>query len=576
MADMIQTTAPAAGLQADRAKRTITGQVVPWGTFARISDGRLIAFAPGSLTLSERAKLNIDHDPGRPVGVFVSATMTPDGLDATFKIPAGADGDQILAQAADGLRDGLSVGAEIIASSDTDDGGTWVTGAKGRHVAILSEPAFDTARVTAVAAQKGTTAMDLTASTPTEPAEPTEPEPEPEPAEIRLTAAGAATPRPAPAPAPALVRDPYPYAVPHILGGPSFVRDAMAAMETPGSEGAGRWRTAQAMHADPAYIRAGTAALVAPRAPLQAATGTSTGEPNLTPARWRPDRYVPLKALKAPLWSVVTKYPTPDFNTLMVPRTATETGLSGLPTDEVTPIAPGDITTGVDTVTIAEIEGAYQLSRRLLMGSNPQIDTIALDAMERAWLNDIEARAVAFFTLPAHSTAVAATYADGVTYVTALRSAMANMAVTPFTATDMIPAQKEYVAAATANSTTGAPILPFGPRFNTPGDSDAAFAALEIQGVPLWPGPSMTANHTLVLDQDNANSACAFVTPVMNFRLEWTTDTTTGGNVKVLKLVKYSGVGFWAQQPQGIRLLTNTTPIILEGDEEPAGNAHKK
>ena len=46
-----------------------------------------------------------------------------------------------------------------------------------------------------------------------------------------------------------------------------------------------------------------------------------------------------------------------------------------------------------------------------------------------------------------------------------------------------------------------------------------------------------------------------FATPVMNFRLEWTTDATTGGNVKVLKLVKYSGVGFWSQYIGGVVLI---------------------
>ena len=63
------------------------------------------------------------------------------------------------------------------------------------------------------------------------------------------------------------------------------------------------------------------------------------------------------------------------------------------------------------------------------------------------------------------------------------------------------------------------------------------------------PGPYMTATHTLILDQSN-NSAVIFATPVMDFRLEWTTDVATGGNVRVLKLVKYSGVGFWAQYPE--------------------------
>ena len=59
----------------------------------------------------------------------------------------------------------------------------------------------------------------------------------------------------------------------------------------------------------------------------------------------------------------------------------------------------------------------------------------------------------------------------------------------------------------------------------------------------------------------------------MNFRLEWTTDVATGGNVKVLKLVKYSGVGFWAQYPGGIVLMTNGTPLALEAGDQAALDA---
>jgi hypothetical protein len=570
----ITTAAAPANLAADSARRTITGLVVPWGSYARVSTGQNVAFARGSLALSNRSKLVLDHDPAQPVAVYVSATDTDAGLEATFRVPAGPRGDAILADASDGLRDGLSVSADVTASDDTD-GGIWVTAAKGRHVALLSEPAFDAARVSAVTATAPT-------PTPGEPMTVTDPAPPavvaapPDPPPAELTPAGVAA---AAAPiAPAVVRDPYPYAQPHELGGPSFVRDAYAAWENPGSIEAARWRTAQAMAAEPAYIAAGLIRLAAPPAGLAAAVGETTTEPALTPPRWLPGRFVPLLGAKAPLWSVVSKYGTPDFNSLEVPRTASEAGLSGLPTDEVTPIAPGSITTTNDTITINEVEGSYQFSRKLLMGSNPAIDRIALDAMERAWLADIEARAVAFFTLPANSTAWSSTYADGLGFIGALRGLFAAMAAgTLYTSTDAIPATKEYEAAASANDTTGRGLLPYGPRMNAPGTSDVAYSAAEVQGVPLWPGPYMPANKTMVLDQSR-NSAAAFVTPVMNFRFESTTTAgSTTENVKVLQLTKYSGVGFWAQYPGGIHVITNTTPLTLEAggvtrDEPGNGN----
>lgn len=570
------TTAPPARVRADSARRTITGLVVPWGTFAQVSTGQNVAFARGSLALSDRAKLVLDHDPAQPVAVYVTSTDTEVGLEATFRVPAGDRGDQILAEAAEGLRDGLSVAADVT-TADDQAGGMWVTAARGRHVALLSEPAFDAARVSLVTA----TAPTLTITQPpgVQTMTVTEPAPAPAPVEadapaVVVTAAGAAAGAAAPLiaanPAPARVQDPYPYAQPLELGGPSFVRDAWAAMEQPGSAEADRWRRAAAMADDPMAVRAGLARFgrtlgSLPDAGVMAAPATTGSDPALVPPRWMPERYVPLRGAKAPLYTALTKLGVPDFTTLEVPRTLTETGLAGTPADEVTPIAEGTITTGNDTVTINEVEGAYSFSRKLLMGSNPQIDRIALDAMDRAWLAEVEKEAVAYFVGGANvHTAVSAGYTDGHTYTVALRAQFAALAAaTLFEGTVVIPAAKEYMAAAAADDTAGRPLLPYGPQINAPGESAAGYSSVSVQGVPLMPGPYMSANHTLIIDQ-SASAAVCFGTPVMNFRLEWTTDTTTGGNVKVLKLVKYSGVGFWSQYPAGVVLLTNSTPLAAD------------
>ena len=559
----IRFDAPPARIAADRARRTISGLVVPWGSYARVSTGQNVAFARGSLSLSDRSKLVLDHDPAQPVAVYQSSTDTDEGLEATWRVPAGDRGDQILAEASDGLRDGLSVAADVTASDDRDEG-TWVTSARGRHVALLSEPAFDNARVSSVAAASQPTGATMTVTeTPTPAIVAAEADP------VTLTAAGVASSVAAtrPAAAPARVVDPYPYAQPLELGGPSFVRDAWKSMEEPGSSDADRWRRGQAMGADPAFVRAGLARFgrtlaSAPNPELAAATATTITDPALVPPVWLPGRYVPLLGAKAPLYTALAKFGVSNFNTLEVPRTVAETGLSGVPADEVTPITPGNITTANDTVTINEVEGSYLFSRKLLMSSNPQIDRIALDAMDRAWLAQVETEAVAYFVGGANvHTAVSATYSDGAGYITAVQAVMANLAAaTLYKATVVIPASKEYVAATEAHDTTGRPLLPYGPQMNSSGETSAAFSSAAVQGVPLMPGPYMTATHTLVLDQ-SLNAAVIFATPVMDFRLEWTTDVATGGNVKVLKLVKYSGVGFWAQYPGGIVLMTNTTPI---------------
>ena len=135
--------------------------------------------------------------------------------------------------------------------------------------------------------------------------------------------------------------------------------------------------------------------------------------------------------------------------------------------------------------------------------------------------------------------------------------------------TVVIPAAKEYVAAAEADDTTGRALLPYLGPANATGESSAGYSSVSVQGVPLLPGPYMTPNHTLILDQ-SIDSAVIFATPVMNFRLEWTTDVATGGNVKVLKLVKYSGVGFWSQHIGGVILMTNSTPLRRRRGRRPS------
>ena len=355
---LIKTNAPAARLEADAARRTISGMVAPWGTYAHVSTGQNVAFARGSLVLSERAKLVLDHDPGRPVAVYSSATDTEHGLMATFRVPAGAKATPCWPRPATDSATDSVVSAELTAEKTR----RLYMGHRGQRppcrptqrTGVRRRPRHRRNRTSPHRRYRHDhhrnrpAAADLGGA----PAGPADSPP------VTLTAAGLASIAPtAPPPAPARVQDPYPYAQPLELGGPSFVRDALAAMENPGSDGAERWHRAGAMGRDPVVIQAGLARMAA--AAIQAAPGTTTADPALVPPRWLPDRYVPLLGAKAPLYTALAKWGTPDFNTLELPRTLTETGLSGVPADEVTPIAPGTITTGNDTVTIGEVEGAY-------------------------------------------------------------------------------------------------------------------------------------------------------------------------------------------------------------------------
>lgn len=135
---------------ADAKTRTIFGQIVPFGQSGATSLGPVI-FEAGSLHIGENVKVLLEHDGRRPVGKLVSHTANPSGIMGEMKISATTAGSDVLIEAADGLRDGISVGANIIEHT-VKDGNIIVTAAELVEVSLVTNPAFAEARVTQVAA----------------------------------------------------------------------------------------------------------------------------------------------------------------------------------------------------------------------------------------------------------------------------------------------------------------------------------------------------------------------------------------------------------------------------------------
>ncbi len=135
---------------ADRKKRTIYGQIVPFGQSGSTSLGPVI-FEAGSLHIGENVKVLLEHDGRRPVGKLVSHSANPSGIMGEMKISETTAGSDVLVEAADGLRDGISVGANIIEHT-VKDGTIIVQSAELVEVSLVTNPAFAEARVTQVAA----------------------------------------------------------------------------------------------------------------------------------------------------------------------------------------------------------------------------------------------------------------------------------------------------------------------------------------------------------------------------------------------------------------------------------------
>jgi len=148
----MKVTTPFTITAADSEARTITGKIVEFGVPATASTGKVM-FQRGSL-MPANVKLNLEHDSARPIGKTLSMELSPDGnsIEATFKISKTTAGTDAIQEAMDGLRDGFSVEANANDFTHAKDGTMIVNSAEIVGVALTHNPAFDSARVSNVAA----------------------------------------------------------------------------------------------------------------------------------------------------------------------------------------------------------------------------------------------------------------------------------------------------------------------------------------------------------------------------------------------------------------------------------------
>ena len=97
-------------LSASADDRTLTFRLLPYGEQGRTSSGRVTA-SKGRLTLPDVSTLvgNMEHEGKRPVSRAVSLSESDDGLDLTVRVLATSSGNDLLIEAAEGVRTGVSV-----------------------------------------------------------------------------------------------------------------------------------------------------------------------------------------------------------------------------------------------------------------------------------------------------------------------------------------------------------------------------------------------------------------------------------------------------------------------------------
>lgn len=426
---------------ADVPRREVSGMLVPWNQVA-YSIGALWSFKPGSLHWSSesRVKLDRDHVKGSEFGRAMRLASNEQGLHGTFKVAATPGGDMALALAKDGVYDGLSVDVTFDGPGDgwsphpDDERINVVHSATLRKVALTAMPAYDDARVVAVAARRAETPPPAESIEPpgVPAAEREVPVTSPSPAAGLALAAAPLDNVPAPAPA-AAPQQPVTYStreadfatftagltagigesvraaveaafanlpapqrqvIPAGQGavvtreapvylmnghGPSLVRDSWKARTEHDHEAGGRLRKFAEQTRDQA--------IEAMRPEFAITTGTAS---QVIPPGYRPDLYVTQLLKGRPLTSGLSRGTISDATPFNIPSFVSMSGATAAHVENVAP-TPGSLTLGTVTVAPGAVSGVFELSREIVDSANPAVDAIAMNAMHESYAQQTEA-----------------------------------------------------------------------------------------------------------------------------------------------------------------------------------------
>jgi HK97 family phage prohead protease len=521
----------AASFSADTERRTIAGIVVPWGKVAR-SMGFKWKFAKGSLHWADtrRVKLNLDHDHSQPIAYASRLHNTVDGLEATFKVARGADGDKALALAEDGVLDGFSIEVGF------DDGDGWqydqqdesvrlVGKAKLAGVALTGFPAFDDARADRVAAARqngGTMAEDLKDPQGVEEGAETfeahlsaladrvaknqeefmaqfgQGVTDTLDASIRTTLENMGSPQ-----GPETVRaarystlkEPSVYTFDG--RGNSLVRDSWAAARDHDEDAIARLRKFRAQSEDMAEV-VHHAVNFAPQ--------TTTTAASLIPPGYRPDLYVSDLFKQRPLVSLASQGTIANASPFTVPKFVSVTGGSATHVEGTNP-SDGALAFTPQVVTPQAISGRIVLTREIVDSSNPAIDQIAFAEMRESYERQTETIVYTLLNgasgaggvitagfVPSGAQAVTtAGGTDNQTLVKAIRKAVADYWFARFAPpTGAAMGQGATARLAQAVDTTQRPLFPWAGGQNAFGTANPVAAGYQVDSLSFQPAWAMT------------------------------------------------------------------------------------
>ncbi|HEY9417527.1 MAG TPA: phage portal protein [Pseudonocardia sp.] len=479
--------AAAAEFRVDLDKRTIRGLAVPFGRVAS-SKGRKWSFSRGTLKFDDvsRVKLLDGHDWSKPIGRATSIDETDAGMVVTFSVVKTPAGDEALLMAEDLVKDGLSIGVSEGGTYDERDGVYFAVSAPLAHVALTPCPAFDDARVTAVAASKeGETMTDPQVTTPAE-ASVTAPEfSDAQMEQLKAMFAPQAA-------------DPNgPEVIPAAAVGLSIDEPVAYQFDRGGNFLPGEHVFSADLHdMARAHDEYGNKTEAGRRVMglLQAefATTPAANVTDLNPTIQRPDMFVDQRDYKTPLWDAIDKGAPPNgVNPFRFPKFSASSGLVGDHTEGTEPTSGSYTATG-QTVTPTALSGKASITREVWdMGGNPAVSTLIFNQMKRGYREGLESAAATFLnTLTAATDISLGVAATDAALSLAWDAAVADLQFIRGYDFDVFALEKElYKKFAGARDGSARPLYPIIGAMNANGTSASRFRTLDLSGVlgiPSW------------------------------------------------------------------------------------------
>lgn len=149
----MKLTMPMEITAADDSSRTISGRIVAFGESANASTGKVI-FAENSIE-PKNVFLNLEHDGTKRIGKTLAMEKDSNrAINASFKIFKTTAGNDAIVEAMEGARDGFSVELAVDNYETLKDGTMKVLKGELTGVALVTNPAVKSARVTDVAANQ--------------------------------------------------------------------------------------------------------------------------------------------------------------------------------------------------------------------------------------------------------------------------------------------------------------------------------------------------------------------------------------------------------------------------------------